>query len=266
MTPSLHVRRIGAGGPTLVLLHGLGANGAVWEPFLPLLGCWPGEILIPDLRGHGRSPHRDSYAETAHVQDVGGLLDGKGDIYLIGHSMGGMIALLLAAPLRRLPVRAVFAFGVKASWNSEEVEKALAVAARPVKRFASREEAIERFLTVSGLKGLAAPESSVAQTGVVANGGEYSLAADPRTMAVVGGSLADAFLQAKLISRLACGGRDPLVTINDLRAIDRHAISLGYCGHNPHIENPELLFGAVPFFSRWRPKGATVGARDRTTS
>ena len=33
----LYVEEGGKPGPTLVLLHGLGANGDVWKPMLPLL-------------------------------------------------------------------------------------------------------------------------------------------------------------------------------------------------------------------------------------
>ncbi|MEW6454462.1 MAG: alpha/beta fold hydrolase [Pseudomonadota bacterium] len=249
MTVPLHVRRIGAGAPMLVLLHGLGANGAVWEQFASLLTRWPGQILIPDLRGHGLSPRGDRYAESDHADDVAALLQDSSDIYIVGHSMGGMIALLLAAPSRKLRVRAVFAFGVKASWTADDIDKALAVAARPVKRFATREEAAERFLLVSGLKGLVEADAAVVQAGVAATGDGFSLSADPRTMAAVGGSLANAFSGARSISRLACGGRDPLVTIDQLRAIDPRAIALGDCGHNPHVENPELLLAAIPFLA-----------------
>jgi pimeloyl-ACP methyl ester carboxylesterase len=50
------VRRDGDDGPALLLLHGLGATGEVWDGLPALLpGHWPGPWVVPDLPGHGRS-------------------------------------------------------------------------------------------------------------------------------------------------------------------------------------------------------------------
>src|SRR5262245_37275966 len=57
MKMPVYSETVGSGSPSLVLLHGLGQNGAVWRPLLAELSGWPGRIVIPDLRGHGRSPH-----------------------------------------------------------------------------------------------------------------------------------------------------------------------------------------------------------------
>ena len=47
----------GSGDELLLLLHGLGATGAVWDRLLPLVeASWPGAWAVPDLRVHGRSP------------------------------------------------------------------------------------------------------------------------------------------------------------------------------------------------------------------
>lgn len=46
----------GSGDHLLLLLHGLGATGAVWDRLLPLVErSWPGPWAVLDLRGHGRS-------------------------------------------------------------------------------------------------------------------------------------------------------------------------------------------------------------------
>jgi pimeloyl-ACP methyl ester carboxylesterase len=50
------VRWGGGDGPALLLLHGLGATGDVWDGLIALLpGHWPGSWIVPDLPGHGRS-------------------------------------------------------------------------------------------------------------------------------------------------------------------------------------------------------------------
>ena len=85
----LNVRRGGSGSPTLILLHGLGANGEVWNRMLPIVReRWHGTWIVPDLRGHGRSGHRAPYSYGAHASDIASLLPQDEEVTVIGHSMG----------------------------------------------------------------------------------------------------------------------------------------------------------------------------------
>ena len=87
----------GSGSPTLVLLHGLGANADVWEGMKPLVRQeWPGRWVIPDLRGHGRSGHREPYGYAGHAADIAALLSQHEDVVVVGHSMGGIVGVALA--------------------------------------------------------------------------------------------------------------------------------------------------------------------------
>ena len=62
MDAGLRVQQGGSGEPTLLLLHGLGATGDVWDGWRTLLARrWPGRWLAPDLPGHGGSPSLSSY-------------------------------------------------------------------------------------------------------------------------------------------------------------------------------------------------------------
>src|SRR5262245_1837932 len=92
----LYFRRGGSGSPTLVRLRGLGANGDVWNRMVPIVReRWHGTWIIPDLRGHGRSGHRPPYSYGAYASDIAALLLGDEDAIVIGHSMGGVVALAL---------------------------------------------------------------------------------------------------------------------------------------------------------------------------
>lgn len=72
----LHGERIGSDGAALVLVHGLAANGAVWRSLLGEISSrWPGRILVPDLRGHGRSPHAAHYDYGQYAGDIAELLE-----------------------------------------------------------------------------------------------------------------------------------------------------------------------------------------------
>ena len=55
-------------------------------------------VLAPDLRNHGQSPHADEMTYAAMMDDVLAWLDQQGlaRVALVGHSMGGKVAMLLA--------------------------------------------------------------------------------------------------------------------------------------------------------------------------
>ncbi len=56
----------GEAGPVLLLLHGLGATGEVWNNLIDIVGDgWPGPVLVPDLPGHGRSAALHTSPSTA---------------------------------------------------------------------------------------------------------------------------------------------------------------------------------------------------------
>jgi len=238
---SLHVDRIGAGPPTLVLLHGVSANAGVWRPLLAELADWPGQIVVPDLRGHGRSPPARHYSLGHHAADVADLFDRGETIAIVGHSMGGAVGLVLANGCFDVMVERVLAFGTKVGWQKDELAKAAQLAAAPVRWFASQVEAEERFLRVSGLKGLAGDVQAAIIAGVVAEDGRYRLAADSATMRVVGPPFAALMAAAQAPIRLACGSRDPMVGIEDLRIFDPGAVAFAGSGHNPHVEDPQAL-------------------------
>lgn len=85
--------------PVLVLLHGMGAasDGSSWDPVLPLLGT-DHRLIVPDLRGHGSSPRPGHYTIDALAGDVARLLDRLGltAVTAVGHSLGGLVAIVLA--------------------------------------------------------------------------------------------------------------------------------------------------------------------------
>jgi pimeloyl-ACP methyl ester carboxylesterase len=92
---------------TLLLLHGFGEGGYIWECTRDVLGSvW--SIVVPDLRGHGDSGRSRSgrYDLDLYIDDVLSVIDQLRleRIGLIGHSMGGRIAAYIAT---RRPARAV---------------------------------------------------------------------------------------------------------------------------------------------------------------
>jgi pimeloyl-ACP methyl ester carboxylesterase len=95
----IHYLRTGGARPPVVLLHGLMGSGACWTPLARVLEE-EFDVVMPDARGHGGSsaPHH-GYRYDDHASDVTGLILGlelSGPV-LLGHSMGGMTAAVVAS-------------------------------------------------------------------------------------------------------------------------------------------------------------------------
>jgi pimeloyl-ACP methyl ester carboxylesterase len=95
----IHYLRTSGSKPPLVLLHGLTASGACW---IPLARALEGDydVVMPDARGHGNSSTPlKGYRYQDHAGDVVGLIQGLrlAAPVLLGHSMGGMTAAVIAS-------------------------------------------------------------------------------------------------------------------------------------------------------------------------
>jgi pimeloyl-ACP methyl ester carboxylesterase len=220
----------------------MGANASVWERLLSIVErSWSGRWLAPDLRGHGRSLREGPYGIGAHAADVAALIEAEapGPVTLVGHSFGGAVAALVATGWFGPRVSGVAAFGVKIEWTQPEIEKARSLAERPAPAFATREEATERYLRISGLAGLADQSSATAAAGVIAVDGRFQVAMDPRAYGAVGPSIAGLLRLAAVPLRLAAGERDPMVTLEQMQRIDPAAQLFAGVGHNAHWEAPD---------------------------
>jgi len=235
-------------GPLLVLLPGLGATAEVFGGVERVLADrWPGGWLVVDLPGHGRSPWDPPYTFARHAEAVRGLLPDDRALVLLGHSMGGVVALEVADGTRPAPT-AVVAFGVKVSWPEEHVAGAARMAARPVAHLASREEAVERYLKLAGLTGLVDPADPSVDAGVVRTSEGWRVTQDPASFAVGVPDMTGLLAAAVCPVVLARGEHDPMVSEGDLRALVPHPVTLTGLGHNAHVEDPAAVVELVrPF-------------------
>jgi 3-oxoadipate enol-lactonase len=85
------------GAPNMVLLHALGEQATSWNSVTPRLAPLF-RVVNLDLRGHGGSDWPGTYSFELMRDDVIAVLDALGlhDVVLVGHSMGGTVAYLVA--------------------------------------------------------------------------------------------------------------------------------------------------------------------------
>lgn len=222
-----------------LLLHGLGATSGVWRGH---------DGAAPDLPGHGSAAWDAPYSFTRHAEAVLPLL-GAEPATVVGHSMGGVVGLVLAAmaPDR---VRLVVGLGIKVSWPPEDAARAAAMAERPVATYDTRDEAVDRFLRVSGLVGLVAPDDPMVDEAVVdrstsGEGSGWRLAQDPRTFGVGVPDMAGLLAAVACPVVLARGEHDAMVTHEQLAALVPDPVTLPGLGHNAHVEDPSAVLALL---------------------
>ncbi|KPL78978.1 hypothetical protein ADN00_03545 [Ornatilinea apprima] len=243
-TVNLDFEARGSGTP-VVLLHGFPFNRRIWEDVNALLDE-DLRLILPDLRGHGRSPVGErTNTMGAMARDVAALLDRLGieQVVVAGHSMGGYAALAFA----RLFPRRLLGLGLIASHPlADSAEKA-----------ASRQASAER-LEREGLGFLA--ESMPAQLSDIAHlyprmkeiileNSSAGAAAAQLGMAARGDETAT--LQGlKAPALIIAGRRDRVVSLETAEAASRMLVNgrlvvLDDAGHMPMLECPQETARAI---------------------
>jgi pimeloyl-ACP methyl ester carboxylesterase len=229
--------------PVALFLHGYGADRLSWTFNQPAI-AEVADVLTPDLPGHGRSrrDHSDGSFEhlTAHVSKI---LDGIEDqpVYLVGHSLGGGIALALAsrAPERIAGLFLVAPIGLGARIDHtfineftelEDPNQARDVLARlvanPSRLTAAMVEAVLAQLRRAGAR------AALRQVGerLIAEENLYSQAA---------ARVADSGLRRTVV----WGNADQINPVSQPR-LDQFGGDISMiegAGHMPHMEEPRLV-------------------------
>ena len=95
---TIHVR-VGGKGPVVVLIHGFGDTGDMWEPLAADLAR-DHTVVVPDLRGMGLSSKpTGGYDKRTQATDIRAILTklGHDRVAVVGHDIGTMVAYAYAA-------------------------------------------------------------------------------------------------------------------------------------------------------------------------
>jgi pimeloyl-ACP methyl ester carboxylesterase len=232
----------GIGTRAILLLHGLGATSGVWCGVQRVLeerrvGRW----IAPDLSGHGRSDRLSNYSIDGLAAELAGLVREEPELFVIGHSLGAYLGLALASGSLGVQIRGVLGLGPKVSWPPADVQFAQQLATRPVRWYASSEEAWNFYRRVCGLDPRIAQGDEWLRHGVVRQEEGWRLSQDPRTFEVVGASFDPLVARAQTQLLLARGAHDTMVSTAELLQFCDQVHEVATAGHNAHVDEPDAI-------------------------
>jgi pimeloyl-ACP methyl ester carboxylesterase len=248
-----------AGGRGIVLVHGGAAHGRWWDHIAPLLAADGHRVAAIDLSGHGDSDRRASYTLDHWANEVLAVAAAAGislPPVIIGHSMGGFVA-LRAAGLRGPDLAGIVVIDSPVQDITPEEEAARAARAfGPLRVYPTREAAISRFRPIPDQPALPYVRAHVAATSVRPAGGGWVWKFDP---AVFGRSRAAPVLLRRLDCRVALfhaehGIVPPQTTELMYDKLGRLApvIEIPAAGHHVMLDQPiALVTGIRTLLSGW---------------
>ena len=236
------IHAAGQDGPPILLVHGFGADRLSWLANQhPLSGA--GRVYVLDLPGHGETPLAGAGGLDALTRAVETAIDGSGlgPMHIVGHSLGGAVAIALAAArpdlVRSLALIAAAGLGrgvderflsdYPACASVEEMEVLL-------RRLVTRPRLISRQMAARALEQLGGPGVRQGLTAIADELRHIGPLIEPSLRTIGGSSL----------PRLAIWGAADAIIPLDLGRLERfgaQSMILDDAAHLPQIESPRVV-------------------------
>lgn len=142
-TVSLHFDEFGASDKdALIILHGFFASSRNWRLIAQRLAN-DYHVFVPDMRNHGLSPHHPQLDYPSMAEDLLRFLDERGldQAHLIGHSMGGKIAMWFALKYPQRLNKLIIADIAPVNYQHNFNKTVFALKALPLKELTNRKQA-----------------------------------------------------------------------------------------------------------------------------
>ncbi len=254
----LFARRMGQ-GPAIIFMHGLFGSSDNWTRIGRAL---PKDysVFLLDLRNHGRSPHSPEFDYAVMASDVSEFILDHGlfDVTLVGHSMGGKVAMRMAQIFPLKIARLVVIDIAPKPYHSPFFKKVLdALVSLDVDAIRDRSEADRRLakhLDDPALRGFLLKN-------LKREGDRFRWKVNLSAIQAHLDRLAEQTMDAAVFEKPALfirGGKSDYVLDEDLRHIRKifpHAefITIPNAGHWIHADAPEqLIAGIREFLDRTR--------------
>lgn len=141
MSVKLHYQSLGNGNPVLIL-HGLFGSHRNWASIAKRLSE-NYQVINVDLRNHGNSEHADSMSYPELADDISTVmadLDLK-KISIIGHSLGGKVAMTFALQHRKMIHKLVVLDVAPVSYQNEFLPLLESMQRLPLEEISNRKQA-----------------------------------------------------------------------------------------------------------------------------
>lgn len=244
------LRNAGGSGPARLLLHGFGSDALSWTRTVSALTAG-GAVYVLDLPGHGDGGlDIGDGSPLALAERVESAIDARGltRVDLVGHSLGGGVALLIAQRRPRLVASlaliapAGLGAGVDADFLHAYPDLAdVATATGVMQRLVVRPHLIGRQVVAYALAALARPGARDSLRSIAAH---VTAASGPFDEAAV------AIGQTAVPRMVIWGDSDRINPLDPQRLAafggETHVIPA--TGHVPHIENPQATNALLAAF------------------
>lgn len=241
--------KIEGSGKPLLILHGFLGMSDNWKTLGVQFASEGYEVHLLDLRNHGRSFHSEDFSYEVMAQDVYDYCKANNlaNIDIIGHSMGGKVAMLLAATYPEL-IRKLIVADIGSKYYAPHHQDILAgLNAVDFTQKPSRNE-VDALLTTYipdfGTRQFLLKSLYWQVPGQLAF--RFNLAVFNQKIDQIGKALPDNAL-AMIPTLFIRGGKSNYILDQDLEQIQRHFPNMQLqtipnAGHWLHAENPALFY------------------------
>ncbi len=241
----LALRYLGGDGPPMLVLHGLLGSSRNWLSTGVALAANGWHVWAADLRNHGDSAWAEDCSYKAMAGDVVALIEQQGwkSVYLVGHSMGGKVAMRVAIDRPDLVSRLAVVDIAPRVYANRVREEFLAMEALDLAKVHSRKEA--DLALASSVPDWAMRQFVLTNLQSLADGSwQWSVNRAALTSAlpeIMGNPLVEGEMYAGPTGFI-CGGKSTYVADSDWPIIKTffpaaQRVILPESGHNPHFDS-----------------------------